>query len=591
MSSILTNITAMSALETLRTIGSNMNETQNRVSSGMRIANASDNAAYWSISTTMRSDNKAISAVMDALSFGAASVDVAYSAMESVVDILGDFKAKLIAAKEDGVDKSKIQGELSQLQDQVINIAQSASFNGVNWLLTDIMDLRDPAMNRTYVSSAFHRDDTGVSVSKTAVDLSTIALFNTTGSGILQADDRSVGFIGGIKRDVTTINLDGSVDFFRDNTFNGRVGSHVFDFQGPITFGAADSISFDITVDEDDPSYLPPPHSTGKTTSIMIDRAMVDQVLPGAAGIIQTHGDYINVLNHALSTSGSDAAAAHTVVTNAGGTTIHPSNIYIGSTETSGLDGSSVRITNLQATVPTSGLDNIPTNFGTRGAANNLYFAPYEVPVDGNNPDGVTVTFDFVVDGVTKGPYSFDRTYVNNVLGVMNGQVNTAAEQAILLQSLLAADWPDIIITSNAYNDIVLTPDYTVNRLSGARTSFGFSNVNVSNEPISGQNFRDINIVTHPQHLDRDITYLETVTSRVISAASSLGALQMRIDMQSSFASTLMDSISSGIGRLVDANMDEESTRLKAVQTQQQLAVQSLSIANSNAQNIVTLFQ
>jgi flagellin len=73
-------------------------------------------------------------------------------------------------------------------------------------------------------------------------------------------------------------------------------------------------------------------------------------------------------------------------------------------------------------------------------------------------------------------------------------------------------------------------------------------------------------------------------------AASNLGAIAKRIDMQEDFVANLMDSIDSGIGRLVDADMSEESTRLKALQTQQQLGIQSLSIANTNSQNILSLF-
>ncbi len=65
----------------------------------------------------------------------------------------------------------------------------------------------------------------------------------------------------------------------------------------------------------------------------------------------------------------------------------------------------------------------------------------------------------------------------------------------------------------------------------------------------------------------------------------------MRIGMQEEFVSKLTDSIDSGIGRLVDADMNEESTRLKALQTQQQLAIQSLSIANTNSENILQLFR
>jgi flagellin len=81
MASILTNASAMSALSTLRSIASGMEDTQSRVSSGLRVGAASDNAAYWSIATTMRSDNKALSAVNDALGMGAAKVDTAYAGM------------------------------------------------------------------------------------------------------------------------------------------------------------------------------------------------------------------------------------------------------------------------------------------------------------------------------------------------------------------------------------------------------------------------------------------------------------------------------------------------------------------------------
>ena len=88
MTSILTNAAAMSALQTLRTIGQNMENTQASVSSGLRVASASDNAAYWSIATTMRSDNGALSAVQDALGLGAAKVDTAYAGMESAVEVV-----------------------------------------------------------------------------------------------------------------------------------------------------------------------------------------------------------------------------------------------------------------------------------------------------------------------------------------------------------------------------------------------------------------------------------------------------------------------------------------------------------------------
>jgi flagellin len=61
--------------------------------------------------------------------------------------------------------------------------------------------------------------------------------------------------------------------------------------------------------------------------------------------------------------------------------------------------------------------------------------------------------------------------------------------------------------------------------------------------------------------------------------------------MQADFAEKLSDSIESGVGRLVDADMNEVSTRLKALQTQQQLAIQSLQIANSSSETVMQLFR
>jgi flagellin len=75
------------------------------------------------------------------------------------------------------------------------------------------------------------------------------------------------------------------------------------------------------------------------------------------------------------------------------------------------------------------------------------------------------------------------------------------------------------------------------------------------------------------------------------SYASILGATQSRVDAQGTFIKTLNDALTTGVGSLVDADMNEASTRLQALQTQQQLGVQSLAIANQNSQIILKLFQ
>ena len=85
MSSINTNVAAMTALQTLNMTNKEMLVTQNRVSTGLRVQTAADNAAYWSIATTMRSDRMALSTVQDALGLGAATVDTATSGLTNAI--------------------------------------------------------------------------------------------------------------------------------------------------------------------------------------------------------------------------------------------------------------------------------------------------------------------------------------------------------------------------------------------------------------------------------------------------------------------------------------------------------------------------
>ncbi|NSY10955.1 flagellin [Agrobacterium vitis] len=181
MTSIMTNTAAISALSTLRSISSDMETTQSRISSGYKVESASDNAAYWSIATTMRSDNKALGAVEDAIGLGAAKTDTASTGMESAISVVSDIKAKLVAAREPGVDKEKINKELAELKNQLGSVAKSASFNGENWLY----DNSDTTGTTQEMVGSFVRGSDG------NVSIKTIS-FDTTNS-ILINDEAAAG--------------------------------------------------------------------------------------------------------------------------------------------------------------------------------------------------------------------------------------------------------------------------------------------------------------------------------------------------------------------------------------------------------------
>jgi flagellin len=91
--------------------------------------------------------------------------------------------------------------------------------------------------------------------------------------------------------------------------------------------------------------------------------------------------------------------------------------------------------------------------------------------------------------------------------------------------------------------------------------------------------------------LDGYIKGADRAITEMAAGATGLGAAKARIDIQQSFVTSLMDAIEGGISQLVDADMNEESTRLQALQVKQQLGIQALSIANSSSQSILSLFR
>ena len=83
----------------------------------------------------------------------------------------------------------------------------------------------------------------------------------------------------------------------------------------------------------------------------------------------------------------------------------------------------------------------------------------------------------------------------------------------------------------------------------------------------------------------------EAQLAAAVAAATALGIAEKSIETQKEFLGALTDRLDSGIGSMIDANMEEEAARLQALQVQQQLATQSLSIANAAPQNILSLFR
>ena len=317
MSSINTNVAAMTALQTLQATNSAMEDTQSRISTGYRVNSASDNAAYWSIATTMRSDKSALSSVVDALGIGEATVDTAYTAMESTKDLLNDIKAKLTTATGENVSKDKVQKEISALQETIKSIAGSASFSGSNFL----------SVNGTSTNSligSFSRDAAGtVTLGSIKIDTKDTALFNSKSDqyGLLEKGGKTaVTDTGGQMAGVSAA-VAGTTTAKASQDFSGT-------FVANTVFKEDDVVRFDVTRDG------------GKAVTVTIDRATVNSALTVTNGTIATAANMATVLNKALDNAGITDYRAKT--TGAG----------IESTAAAGAatDGKTVSITNVEST-------------------------------------------------------------------------------------------------------------------------------------------------------------------------------------------------------------------------------------------------
>lgn len=142
-------------------------------------------------------------------------------------------------------------------------------------------------------------------------------------------------------------------------------------------------------------------------------------------------------------------------------------------------------------------------------------------------------------------------------------------------------------ITNTAeFNSINLIKD-TPDSLTVAGDKDGGNPITVTGVDLSVTIAIDVSTTTTAVTAASDI---QTKLDTVLGALAGFGSLQQRIESQGILTDNLIDSLTAGIGALVDADMARESSRLQSLQIQQQLGVQALGIANSNPQSILSLF-
>jgi flagellin len=135
VNSVNTNVGAMIALQNLNKTNTDLQTTQNRINTGLKVGSAKDDGAAFAIAQSQRSTVSSLDAVKDSLSRATSVVDVASSAGESVSDMLTQLKEKALAASDTSLDSTSreaLKADFESIRDQITKTLTNASFNGIN---------------------------------------------------------------------------------------------------------------------------------------------------------------------------------------------------------------------------------------------------------------------------------------------------------------------------------------------------------------------------------------------------------------------------------------------------------------------------
>ena len=185
--SVNTNAGALIALQNLSTTQSQLQTTQNRINTGLKVSSAKDNAAIFGIAQNQRATSQALNSVISSLQRGQSTVDVALSAGSTVSDLLNQMKEKALAAVDvtlDTTSRAALNNEFISLRNQITTVTSNAVFNGANLIdggTTQLQSLANESGSQ--VISVAHQS---LSLGGTNVTVTTTASIGTTSAASIQ---------------------------------------------------------------------------------------------------------------------------------------------------------------------------------------------------------------------------------------------------------------------------------------------------------------------------------------------------------------------------------------------------------------------
>ena len=217
INSIITNSNAMTALRHLNETNRQMETTQGRISTGLKINNAVDDASNYTIAQGLRSDIKAMSVISQGLNNTKGVAQVAMAGATSVSNLLGDVRAKLTEMSNEGINQAQrdiLHADLQALMEQIDDFITNSNFNDQNLLETGASNISTQANIDNANTIVLDAQDIQTNAGTLQTDITVIVTTNATmslavlnGTAFTDLEDTVNTALSGLGADIRALNL------------------------------------------------------------------------------------------------------------------------------------------------------------------------------------------------------------------------------------------------------------------------------------------------------------------------------------------------------------------------------------------------
>lgn len=531
--SINNNSSSLVALEALNAAQTQLSQTENTVSTGKKVDNAADSPAIYSIAAQMNGNLQGMTAVSDSLSLGAQVVATANTAGNKIMTSLQTLQNTVTTAGQTGTDASAMATQILSTLDSINSYARNATFSGVN-LLTNGSDAVNAyngttLQTLTNVQGQTQTFNTAAGSNNTLVDA--LGLTSKSAVGSSAADTTQTIFSSLNSKNVSNISAINLSDITLGSGYTKTDG----------TVGGVGGATVKV----------------GSATFEFIQSGATAQA--GNIGVSLDTGFSVKTAMSALVSAMNGAGVAAS----------------LNSDNSVSVSGASTDIS------MTQGGKQASATYASADLAK-------AVTLDDGTTTGDTLkigstTYNFVKNGTTTPKAG---TGTNIVLA--SGATVADALKAIASQVKGASFDSTTGILTTGDQDITsaftnVTPTTVAHSATSTTTVSDFS-------AIAGT-AKDQIAVGIKGGVTSAVASIQSAITSMSSIMQNLGNYSNTLSGLSTYTSSLKDAVTNGVSALTDADMAAESAKLTSLQTKQSLAIKSLTIANGQSQNILSLFQ